>query len=103
MYEPRDPAPQRVLPACHRLSGAASPAVRHNRSSTVKRLKELVMRIVRRWLRPALVVIAGILAAATLSGSVPATAHARAGAGIQAHARADSAPMAHARDTDKLV
>lgn len=54
------------------------------------------MRIVRRWAKPALMVIAAILAAATLSGSVPATAHARASAGAQAHARA-AAPVAHAR------
>lgn len=60
------------------------------------------MRIVRRWAKPALMVIAGILAAATLSGSVPATAHARAAAGAQAHARA-AAPVAHARSATRLA
>jgi len=42
-------------------------------------------------------VIAGVSAIATLSGSVPATAHARA-AGAQAHARIHGGPaVAHAR------
>jgi hypothetical protein len=77
-------------------------AVEHNRSITFKQFKEFAMHIVRRWAKPALIVIAAIAAAATLSGSVPATAHARATTGAQAHARA-AAPVAHARSVTTLA
>ncbi len=55
------------------------------------------MSRIHRLVKPAVMVIAGISAIATLSGSVPATAHARA-AGAQAHARIHGGPaVAHAR------
>ncbi len=60
------------------------------------------MTTLRRRVRPALMVMAGLCAAAAVSASVPATAT-HTPAGVQAHARSQTGAMAHARVPYRLT
>jgi hypothetical protein len=61
------------------------------------------MSRIRQRITPALIVLAGLCAVATVSGAVPATAGIHAsGAAAQAHAYAASEPLAHAYSSLEL-
>lgn len=62
------------------------------------------MNRIRRQIKPALMVIAGLCAVATVTGTVPATAGADTSGSVQAHARIHTgAAEAHARALYNLL